>query len=321
MNSLIHGSALRRMTISKIDSLLITIPPVEEQEKIANFLDHETAKIDTLIEKQQQLIKLLKEKRQAVISHAVTKGLNPNAPMLNAGVEWLGEVPEHWSTGRLAYQVDLLVDGTHHSPESYPEGDYLYITAKNIKENGFDFSNISYISSSDHEEIYSRCSVRNDDVLYIKDGATAGIAMINNLKEEFSLLSSVALIRPRKLILRPKYLKYHLNASVFKDEMLNRLSGGAMTRFTIDGISRFNVLIPPLEEQDKIVELIEKRASKMDALTKKAEKAIRFMQERRIALISAVVTGKIDVRHFNPEGGQSPEPSSSANKNTKEIAA
>jgi type I restriction enzyme S subunit len=287
----------------EMGEVFISLPSRCEQDIIRDFLDHETAKIDTLIEKQQQLIQLLKEKRQAVISHAVTKGLSslsggPSVKLRDSGVEWLAEIPEHWRTGRLTYQVDLLVDGTHHSPESHPEGDYLYVTAKNIKEHGFNFSNISYVSSSDHAEIYSRCSVKNDDVLYIKDGATAGIAMVNELEQEFSLLSSVALIRSRKNILKSRYLKHHLNASVFKDEMLNRLSGGAMTRFTIDGISRFNVVIPPIEEQEEIVEYIEARTSQMDVLIAKAETAISFMQERRTALISAAVTGKIDVRDW-----------------------
>ncbi|MCW7556086.1 restriction endonuclease subunit S [Endozoicomonas gorgoniicola] len=122
--------------------------------------------------------------------------------------------------------------------------------------------------------------------------------MVNDLEERFSLLSSVALIRPRKSRLRPEYLKHHLNASVFKDEMLNRLSGGAMTRFTVDGISRFNILIPPLDEQDKIIHLIDLKASKMDDLIGEAERAILLMQERRTALISAAVTGKIDVRDW-----------------------
>ena len=292
------AGGLKRVPAEIVNTYSLATPDFSEQTHITNFLDHETAKIDTLIEEQQSLIRLLKEKRQAVISHAVTKGLNPDAPMKDSCVEWLGDVPVHWSSGRLTYQVDLLVDGTHHSPESYPEGSHLYITAKNIKEHGFDFSNISYISSSDHKEIYSRCSVRKNDVLYIKDGATAGIAMINDLEEEFSLLSSVALIRPRKNTLLPEYLKHHLNASVFKDEMLNRLSGGAMTRFTIDSISRFNILIPSLEEQKKIVEHIEAIESKMNVLIGEAEQAIRFIQERRTALISAAVTGKIDVRHW-----------------------
>ncbi|WP_299735466.1 restriction endonuclease subunit S [uncultured Endozoicomonas sp.] len=308
----VESSAIGQLSTQQISPYKVAFPVFEEQTQIANFLDHETAKIDTLIEEQQSLIRLLKEKRQAVISHAVTKGLNPQAPMKDSGVEWLEKMPKHWNAGRLTYQVDLLVDGTHHSPESYPEGDYLYITAKNIKEHGFDLSNISYISSSDHKDIYSRCSVKKSDVLYIKDGATAGIATVNDLEEEFSLLSSVALIRPRKHILRSKYLKHHLNASVFKDEMLNRLSGGAMTRFTIDGISRFSILIPPLEEQDEIIELIEDKSLKMDTLIKQAGQAISFMEERRTALISAAVTGKIDVRHWQPASQQKQQPAAEA---------
>lgn len=278
----------------------VLLPPKSEQMAIASFLDHETGIIDSLIEKQQQLILLLNEKRQALISHAVTKGLNPNAKLKYSSLEWLDEMPNTWDSGRLTYQLELLVDGTHHSPESYPTGDFLYVTAKNIKENGFDFSNITYISAIDHEVIYSRCPVKKDDILYIKDGATAGIAMVNDLENEFSLLSSVALIRPKSNILLPKYLMFQLNAMVFKNEMLNRLNGGAMTRFTIDGISRFNVVIPPISEQNEIIIFIEKKISKMNILIEKAENAIKFIQERRTALISAAVTGKIDLRSWQP---------------------
>jgi type I restriction enzyme S subunit len=274
-------------------------PSFPEQQKIAQFLDHETAKIDTLIEKQQRLIELLKEKRQAVISHAVTKGLNPNAPMKDSGVEWLGEVPEHWNYGRLIYMCERLVDGTHHSPESHFQGDYLYITAKNIKENGFDFSEITYITKEDHKQIFSRCSVQKDDVLYIKDGATAGIAMVNYLNDEFSLLSSVALIRPMKSKIISRFLAYHLNASQFKNNVLNQLVGGAMTRFTLDMISRFILSLPPIDEQNQIVDFLNNETVKFDNLIEKSNSAIELMQERRTALISAAVTGKIDVRNWN----------------------
>ena len=296
-------STVNQLTTGNLNSFEIPFPSEREREQIATFLDHETAKIDTLIEKQRKLIKLLKEKRQAVISHAVTKGLNPDAPMKDSGVEWLGEVPEHWGTGRFVYQLDLLLDGTHFSPESYPEGDYLYITAKNIKEDGFDFSNISYISKTDHETIYSRCSVKKGDVLYIKDGATAGVAMVNHLEEPFSMLSSVALIRPNLQKLHSQYICYLLNASIFKNEMLNRLNGGAMTRFTVDAISHFPFIIPPLSDQLEICENLDKVNEKYKKIIKNADKQILLLQERRTALISAAVTGKIDVRDWKKPGG------------------
>jgi len=298
IDNLCTANTQKNISMDDIPKLVLTRPALNEQQTIANFLDHETAKIDTLIEKQRRLIELLKEKRQAVISQAVTKGLNPNAPMKDSGVEWLGDVPEHWSYGRLSYVCKFLVDGTHHSPESHFEGDYLYITAKNIKENGFDFSEITYITKEDHKQIFSRCSVQKGDVLYIKDGATAGIAMVNYLDDEFSLLSSVALIRPMPSKITSNFLAYHLNASQFKNDALNKLIGGAMTRFTLDMISRFILSLPPIEEQNEIVDFLNSKVLKIDNLIKKSNQAIELMQERRTALISAAVTGKIDVRDW-----------------------
>jgi len=296
--NLASGGGQPNINQEVVASLKISASNNLSQQKITNFLDHETAKIDTLIEKQKQLIKLLKEKRQAVISHAVTKGLNPNASMRDSGVEWLGEVPEHWNYGRLIYMCERLVDGTHHSPESHFQGDYLYITAKNIKENGFDFSEITYLTEKDHRDIFSRCSVQKGDVLYIKDGATAGIAMVNYLDDEFSMLSSVALIRPMKSKVIPSFLAYHLNASQFKNNAINQLVGGAMTRFTLDMISRFILSLPPIDEQNKIVDFLNNKTVKFEKLIENANSAINLMQERRTALISAAVTGKIDVRNW-----------------------
>jgi len=289
-------ATIQNVSAEKYVNFSFPCPPLSEQQTIAAFLDRETAKIDALIAEQQRLIELLKEKRQSVISHAVTKGLNPNAPMKDSGIEWLGEVPGHWNFGRLAYMCELLVDGTHHSPESHFEGEYLYVTAKNIKEHGFDFSDITYVSLKDHQQIFSRCPVQKGDVLYIKDGATAGIAMVNYLDQEFSLLSSVALIRPLTFIINPHFLAYHLNASQFKTDALNKLNGSAMTRFTIDLISRFVISIPPIEEQGSVAIFLDRETAKLDTLTAEAKTAITLLQERRTALISATVTGKIDVR-------------------------
>jgi len=279
-----------------IGDLSVTVPPVEEQQAIADHLDRETARIDALIEKKTRFIKLLREKRQALITHAVTKGLDPNVKMKDSGVEWLGEVPEHWSFGRLAYACELIVDGTHHSPESHPEGAFKYITAKNIKEHGFDFTELTYVSVDQHQEIYNRCSVKTGDVLYIKDGATAGIAMVNRLDEEFSLLSSVAVIRPKKKRLISVYLAYLLNSGGFKTSVLSQLVGGAITRFTLEMIGNFSVSLPPIEEQRQVVVHLEGMIPRLDVLNGKTERSIDLLKERRAALITAAVTGQIDLR-------------------------
>lgn len=295
-DSSVGGATFRALNLGPLSITTILTPPLPEQTAIAEFLDRETAKIDALVAEQRRLMDLLKEKRQAVISHAVTKGLNPNAPMKPSGIEWLGDVPAGWATGQLRYLTELIVDGTHHSPQSLPNGDYLYITAKNIKEHGFDLTEITYVTEFQHREIFTRCPVRKGDVLYIKDGATAGVAMVNPLVEEFSLLSSVALIRTMQSKLIPEFIAYQLNASQFKNPALNGLVGGAMTRFTLELISRFVVSVPPIEEQRTIVARLDLETTKFDTLTAEAQRAIDLLQERRTALISAAVTGQIDVR-------------------------
>ena len=159
---------------SEFSALELAVPPFEEQQKIANFLDHETAKIDTLIEKQQQLIKLLKEKRQAVISHAVTKGLNPNAPMKDSGVEWLGEVPVGWAIvkfGRAAF----MQEGPGLRTWQFTDFGIRVICVTNITENGIDFSKYQkFISIEEYINGYKHFTVRQGDILLSSSGNSWG---------------------------------------------------------------------------------------------------------------------------------------------------
>jgi type I restriction enzyme S subunit len=295
---LANAATIGIMNQEKTKDIWLALPSIGEQKSIAAHLDRETARIDMLVAKKTRFIELLREKRQALITHAVTKGLDPNVKMKDSGVEWLGEVPEHWSYGRLAYACELIVDGTHHSPESYPEGAFKYITAKNIKEHGFDFTELTYLSADQHQEIYSRCSVKVGDILYIKDGATAGVAMVNYLDEEFSLLSSVAVIRPKKKRLLSEYLAYLLNSGGFKTSVLSRLVGGAITRFTLEMIGNFSVSLPSIEEQRQVVAHLEGIVPRLDVLKGKTERSIELLKERRSALITAAVTGHIDLREL-----------------------
>jgi type I restriction enzyme S subunit len=243
----------------------------------------------------------LKEQKQVIINDAVTGKIDiatgkPYPKYKDSGVEWLGQVPEGWETRKITTVCALIIDGTHFSPNSDITGDYLYITAKNIKDTGLDLKNVTYIKSADHREIYNRCPVSRSDVLYIKDGATAGIATVNPLIEEFSLLSSVALIRTKSAILAPEYLALQFNSLKFKMHVLNNLVGGAMTRFTLEIIKRFQLLIPPILEQQQIVSYIETKTAALDLAISRTEREIALMQEYRTRLISDVVTGKIDVR-------------------------
>ena len=286
-------------------------PQLEEQRHIVKFLDYKTAQITRFIKAKKRMIELLKEQKQVIINDAVTGKIvikdeggrlkaekRPDSSFIPYPSSFLQTVPEGWETRKITTVCALIIDGTHFSPKSDITGDYLYITAKNIKETGLDLKNVTYIKSADHREIYNRCPVSRSDVLYIKDGATAGIATVNPLIEEFSLLSSVALIRTKSAILAPEYLALQFNSLKFKMHVLNNLVGGAMTRFTLEIIKRFQLLIPPILEQQQIVSYIETKTAALDQAISRTEREIALMQEYRTRLISDVVTGKIDVQNI-----------------------
>ena len=274
----------------------ILVPGADEQAQIARFLDWKTAQINKFIRNKRRLIELLKEQKQNVINQAVTRGVDPNVKLKPSGVEWIGDIPEHWDPRKLLYASSLIVDGTHFSPENSETGDFLYITAKNIKECGVITENATYIKAEDHAPIYRRCPVMKGDILYIKDGATAGIACVNQLESEFSLLSSVALIKPKKSAIMAEYLAHQLNCQLLKTFVLRNLVGGAMTRFTIDLIKRFPVICPPINEQADIVKHIHEQIAPIDQAITRAQREIDLMCEYRTRLISDVVTGQVDVR-------------------------
>ena len=284
----------------------IAIPQtIEEQVKILQFLYHETDKIDTLIEKQQQLIKLLKEKRQAVISHAVTKGLNPQAPMKESGVEWLGNVPEHWGVKR----IGLLF--TESNARASSDAELVYpvlsvsihhgISDKELNEEELDRK----ITRSEDKSLYK--IVHNNDLAY---------NMMRAWQGGFGASKLSGLVSPAYVVCKPKtsmnsyYFELALRTPNAVTE-LKRYSRG-ITDFRLrlywDEFKNIHVPIPPPEEIDAILISIKETNSKYDRLISVAVRQITLLQERRTALISAAVTGKIDVRNWQaPEQTQTPK--------------
>ena len=251
-------------------------PTREEQNQIANFLDYETAKIDTLIAKQEKLIELLKEKRQAVISHAVTKGLNPDVTMKDSGVEWLGQVPEHWTILNLRWKISIASGEGISSNEIESEPEHLKKIPV-IGGNGvMGYSN----------------KINTDSALAIgRVGALCGNVHLINYK---SWITDNALKISRWNDFDSGYLVYLLKAGRLND-MANK---SAQPLITGEQVKSLRVVVPPMEEQKGIVKKIEEMFSTFDLLIEKAELAIQLMQERRTALISSAVTGKIDVRNW-----------------------
>ncbi|EGQ8673071.1 restriction endonuclease subunit S [Vibrio cholerae] len=286
-----------------VGGIKIGIPCIEEQHKIVNFLDHETAKIDTLIAKQEKLIELLKEKRQAVISHAVTKGLNPNAPMKDSGVEWLGEVPEHWSLCSIKYLCREITDGAHISPD-LKEGVHHFVSIKDIKNGEINFDD-SLLTSEEsyHYLVKTGCMPFEGDILFSKDG-TIGQTAITPPNKDFVVASSLIIIRPNLEKVSSEYLDLMLQSSLVKEQVESFVKGAALRRLSIQNLLKVFGLRPPLNEQKKIAEHVNLQLSKFSALEDKAQKQVQLLQERKTALISAAVTGKIDVRHFVTEQGQ-----------------
>ncbi|HCE2390008.1 TPA: restriction endonuclease subunit S [Vibrio parahaemolyticus] len=292
--NLSSGGGQPNINQEKVASLKISAPIIDEQTQIANFLDHETAKIDTLIEKQQQLIKLLKEKRQAVISHAVTKGLNPLAPMKDSGVEWLGEVPEHWGVSSLGYYASLNTGATpDRSNSSYWEGDVPWIKTGEVK----------YETIYKTEESISKLAVKQTSVQLSPPG-TLLMAMYGQgvTRGRVAILGVHATYNQACVAITPNSHLFNEYLKVFFIAGYHAIRDGgnetSQMNLNADIVRKFKVTVPPINEQKEIVSFLEAELPRFDALLVNADKAIKLMQERRTALISAAVTGKIDVRNW-----------------------
>ena len=286
------GQALRFENFSQVSLLKI---PNDEQQKIAQFLDHETAKIDTLIEKQQQLIELLKEKRQAIISHAVTKGLNPNAPMKDSGVEWLGDVPEGWEIVPLKHLADIKYGIGE--PPKYTEEGVALIRATNIRSGRISNINLVFVNPID---IPSNRIVwlEDGDIIVVRSGAGTGDSSIIPKEYEGSIAGFDMVVKPLKCL--PAFLAHALLSNYVRDNQIDlEKTRAAQPHLNAEELGACFVLVPLENEQNEIVNFLNKKTVQFDALISKAQQAIELMQERRTALISAAVTGKIDVREWN----------------------
>jgi type I restriction enzyme, S subunit len=271
-------------------------PVLAEQTAIAEFLDRETGKIDELVAEQRRLMELLKEKRQAVISHAVTKGLNPHAPTKPSGIGWLGDVPEHWEVISLKHLVSPpITDGPHVSPTKCDDG-VPFVSAEAVSQGFIDFTKIwGYVSHEDHEQFSKRYKSTRGDILMVKLGATTGTVAIVETDQEFSIWVPLAAIRPKKDV-GPRFLLHVLRSDSLKRAYELNWTYGTQQTLGLRTISNLGIPFPPRAERNEIVAHIDAILPSFELLTAEAQRAIDLLQERRTALISAAVTGQIDVR-------------------------
>ena len=210
------------------------------------------------------------------------------------------ELPEGWVWCYITDVTNKITDGTHNSPINTPKGDFKYITAKNIKAHGIELNNISYVSKNIHNEIYARCNPEKGDILYIKDGATTGVVTLNNLDEQFSLLSSVALIKPNKYIFN-KYLLYYLQSPLCYDSVRGSMKGVGITRITLKQIEKWELPLPPLSEQERIVCQIENWLSLIDTIEKGKENISIALKQAKSKILDLAIHGKLVPQDPNDE--------------------
>lgn len=293
----IDGSTRDKLTQSQMNNIPIPWAPLSEQQNIASFLDRETAKIDTLIAEQQRLIELLKEKRQAVISHAVTKGLNPDAPMKDSGIEWLGEVPAHWEIMPLKRDLTFLTSGSRGWADHYSDEGALFIRIGNLMRNSIriDLSDIQRVSVPDGIE-GERTKIQHGDVLFSITAYLGSVAVVTENLEAAYVSQHVALARLRQQRLLPDWVAYVTLSIVGKTYLETQGYGGTKIQLSLDDVANLVMTVPDLKEQAIITNFLNREIATLDDLTAEAQRTVCLLQERRTAVISAAVTGKIDIR-------------------------
>ena len=293
-----YGAAgQKRIPENFIKNLKHPIPPLPEQHTIAAFLDSETGRIDALIEKKERQIELLQEKRAALISHAVTKGLDPDVPMKDSGVEWLDEVPENWEIKRLKHVCLLIKDGTHQPPSRTSNGTPL-LSVRNIVNGKFvNLPDDSLISEEDFNELQRSVEVKKNDILLAIVGATIGKVAIVDEMLPFAIQRSLAVLRPNINIAYYKYFSYFMRSSSFQQLLWKNVGYSAQPGIYLGSLANFNITVPDTNEQRAIASFIDRETGRIDTLTTKVRESVSKLREYRTALISAAVTGKIDVRN------------------------
>lgn len=250
-----HFSVLKKMPIP--------VPPLSEQKRIVNLLQGLKPLIDVYGKEFDLLTSMENEfpakLKSSILQEAIQGRLVPQLESEPA-VEQIGKlidtkpfsIPSKWKWAQLKNVTTKITDGTHHSPPSANKGDFLYITAKNIKSTGVDLTNVTYVSKEIHEEIFKRCNPEYGDVLFIKDGATTGVVTINYLENPFSLLSSVALLKVKRELLLPEFLVYVLRSQYARDIVAKQMQGTGIPRVTLKKLKDLWIPIPPLNEQHRI---------------------------------------------------------------------
>jgi type I restriction enzyme S subunit len=299
------GVSYPAVNSSEVGGIAIPLPSSIEQQEIEKFLDLETGRIDQFVAKKRELIERLKEKRTALISRTVTRGLPPDAaraagvqenPALKpSGIKWLGDIPAHWATRRLRHISDFITVGVVVNPSSYVTDEGVpFLLGGDVREFNIITNNCKYCSKESSDGPLRKSRLQADDVVIVRVGYP-GIAAVVPWQLDGANCASMVLVRKHKRYCS-QWLAYMLNSQVGRDQISIVQYGAAQKQFNISHAVDFSFPFPTLHEQVAITAYLDDETAKLDALMEKLEEAIDRLQEYRTALITAAVTGKIDIR-------------------------
>ncbi len=293
LNMLGRGTTFLELSSADLSNFIQPLPNDEIQIKIVDFLDKKTTAIDTFIYDKQKLIDLLKEKRQAIISETVTKGLDKNSKMKDSGIEWIGEIPEGWEVIALKRLSELITDGTHQTPEYIDEG-IPFLSIKDVSLGYLDFSDTKYISHETHVELSKHAPVEIGDVLFTRIG-TLGISIVVDRGVPFDIFVSLGLIKLDKKRINSKWLVYNMiSPHYFNYIQLVKAGGGtAAAKFNLESVANSYITMPTFSEQKLIADYLDTQTANYDTLISDIQSQIEKLKEYRQSVISEAVTGKI----------------------------
>jgi type I restriction enzyme S subunit len=292
-NYIFNQATIQNIGADKYSLLEVPVPSIIEQTTIATYLDRKTTEIDRIIANKQKLIALYEEEKQAIINQAVTKGLDPNVKMKDSGVEWLGEIPEHWGVIPLTKYLDSIVDYRGRTPQKKDSGLFL-VTARNIKNRIIDYSlSEEFVDPIDAQNLLERGLPKIGDVLFTTEAPLGEVANID--REDIALAQRVIKFRGIQNVIDNYYLKYFMSSDCFKQDLYTYSTGSTAIGIKASKLHQLKCLLPTFKEQQSIVAHIEKECTRLDTIIEKFTKQIDLLQEYRTTLISEVVTGKIKV--------------------------
>lgn len=292
MGLIANPGAVPSVNQEQVGNIKLGFPSTYEQKVIVAYLDRTTARIDALVNAKTRFIELLREKRQALITHAVTKGLDPNVKMKHSGVEWLGQVPEHWQVRKLVQLTTKIGDGLHGTPQYVENSDYFFINGNNLA-NGFIVISEGTKCISYEELIQNQVDLNEQTLLMSINGTIGNVAFYRG--EPVMLGKSAAYINCSQMLSR-ELLFFLLQSTFIKTFFDLEITGTTILNLSLQTIRNTPIPLPPIGEQVQIGAYLGLKTARIDALITKTERSIELLKERRSALITAAVTGQIDLR-------------------------